>query len=123
MHNQIEKPAGLSHPASTYQTKPRQKDYTKTEHQNKVFDRGLLPTPANFYSKEFPGLKIKSTWVKVICPFYQDDKTSLHISMIGGYFKCNVCDVRGCDVLVFQRLLYNKTFQEAVTVLNAWRIM
>lgn len=85
------------------------------------FLREMLPTPANYYSKEFPDLKIKSEWVKVLCPFHNDHKPSLNISMINGHFKCHACGASGCDVLAFQRLRYQQSFKEAAIALGAWR--
>ncbi len=74
------------------------------------FDRSLLPTPAKYYSHEFPGLKIKSEWVLVRCCFHEDRKPSLNISMIDGHFKCHACGTKGCDIISFHRQRYNIGF-------------
>ena len=84
------------------------------------FDRSLLPSPAAYFSKQFPGLKIKSEWVKVSCCFHSPDrKPSLSISMIDGHFKCFSCDAKGCDVIAFHMLRYKTSFVEAVNYLGA----
>jgi DNA primase len=74
------------------------------------FNRSLLPTPAKYYSQQFPGLKIKSEWVKVHCCFHEDNKPSLSISMIDGHFKCHACDAKGCDIISFHQQRYKLGF-------------
>ena len=84
------------------------------------FNRNLLPTPKEYYSKEFINLHIKSRWAKVRCPFHDDHIPSLSIDLIYGGFKCWSCGAYGGDVLAFQMKRYNQHFKIAVTVLNAW---
>jgi len=85
------------------------------------FDRALLPTPTNYYYKQFPDLKIKSKSVKVRCCFHEpDDNPSLLISMIDGHFKCLACGIKGHDVLAFHMQRYDATFTQAVTYFGAW---
>jgi hypothetical protein len=93
----------------------------KAKRHKRAFNRSLLPTPASYYTEQFPGLKIKSEWVKVRCCFHQPDiNPSLHISMVGGHFKCFSCDAKGCDVIAFHRLRYGVSFADAVTFMGAW---
>ena len=94
---------------------------SNTKRYKRAYNRSLLPTPASYYTKQFPGLKIKSEWVKVRCCFHQpDNKPSLHISMVDGHFRCFSCDAKGCDVIAFHRLRYGVSFPEAVTFMGAW---
>jgi len=90
--------------------------------QNKIsftnFNRALLPTPANYYSKEFPGLKIKQEWVKVLCCFHQDKTPSLNINMVDGHFKCFACGAKGHDIISFHRLRYGSNFIETLRSLG-----
>jgi len=121
MRNKRRRSAGLAGPASTFKIHSIHGNYTRKTGQDTIFNRDLLPTPARYYSIEFPGLKIKSEWVKVICPFHDDHNPSLSINMVGGYFKCHACGSKGCDLLAFQCLRHNQSFQEAVSTLSAWR--
>lgn len=121
MSNQIKKTAGLTHPATTFKTNLVQKNYSKNTYQNKVFDRSLLPSPATYYCKQFPNLRIKSEWVKVICPFHDDHNPSLSINMVKGNFICHGCGTKGHDIIAFQEKRYKQSFPQAVTALGAWR--
>jgi len=85
------------------------------------FNRNLLPLPANYYSKQFPKIRINSEWVKVLCPFHDDHNPSLSINTISGGFKCWACDAHGGDVLAFQMQRYQQPFKEAAIALGAWR--
>jgi len=84
------------------------------------FNRNLLPTPKEYYSKEFINLNINSHWVKARCPFHNDHAPSLSVNLIYGGFKCWSCSACGKDVLDFQMKRYNQDFRKAVTALNAW---
>lgn len=97
----------------------RQSNFTTKQYKNK-FDRALLPTPASYYCKQFPGLKTRSEWVKVRCCFHDDSTPSLNINMVSGHFKCHSCDAKGHDVIAFHMQRYNVNFPKAVTELGAW---
>lgn len=87
---------------------------------NIKFDRNLLPAPAKYYGKQFPGMKINSEWVKVRCCFHQpDNNPSLNISMINGHFKCFSCGAKGGDVIAFHQQRYKLGFKDAVRSLGA----
>jgi hypothetical protein len=101
-------------------TKNQQSNYKKARHY-RTFDKGLLPSPAAYYTQQIPGLKIKSERVKVNCCFHEDTNLSLLISMVQGHFKCFVCGTKGGDIISFHRQRYNFSFPEAVTELGGWR--
>ncbi len=87
----------------------------------KKFNRALLPTPSEYYSKQFPGLKIKLEWVRVKCCFHEpDNNPSLSISMVNGNFKCFACGAKGCDIIAFHRLRYKLSFIETINFFGAW---
>lgn len=94
---------------------------SKTKKYKRTFNRSLLPTPASYYTKQFPRLKIKSEWVKVKCCFHKpDNHPSLNISMIDGHFRCFSCGAAGCDVIAFHTLRYRVSFIDTVTFMGAW---
>jgi hypothetical protein len=95
------------------------RDFTRKRRSRK-FERSLLPTPASYYSKVFPNLKIKSEWVKVRCCFHNDSTPSLSINMVDGHFRCFGCNAKGGDVLAFHMLLHKFNFIEAVNDFGAW---
>lgn len=104
------------------QSQNKQVNYTsKAKGYKRTFNRCLLPTPAAYYTKQFPGMKIKSEWVKVKCCFHEPDTNpSLHISMVDGHFRCFACGAKGCDVIAFHRLRFKASFVEAVNFMGAW---
>jgi len=100
----------------------RQRNYTKnTAKFIQNFDRSLLPSPEEYYLKQFGKLRIKSDWEKVLCPFHDDHTPSLSINLVFGGFRCFVCDAHGKDVLAFQMQRYNQSFKQAAIELGAWR--
>lgn len=82
------------------------------------FNRSLLPTPEKYYNQQFPGLKVKSTWVNVRCCFHEDHIPSLSINMIDGHFKCHACDTKGCDIVSFHQQRYKLGFRETLKALG-----
>lgn len=88
---------------------------------SRQFNRALLPTPADYYSKQFPKFKIKSEWVNVNCCFHSpDSEPSLSLNMVDGHFKCHACDAKGGNVLDFHLLRYKVCFVEAINFFGAW---
>lgn len=88
--------------------------------QSRKFNRDLLPSPASYYSNEFPKLNIHSEWAKVHCCFHDDQHPSLSINMTQGHFKCFACGAKGHDIIAFHRLRYRVSFPEAVSHMRAW---
>jgi hypothetical protein len=112
------KPEGLAPTGFSY--RHSRTNYNSKRNRGK-FNRSLLPTPASYYTHQFPGLKIKSEWIKVKCCFHSPDKNpSLNINMVTGHFRCFSCGAKGCDVIAFHTLRYGMTFNETVTELGAW---
>ncbi len=97
----------------------RRSNFTTKQYKRK-FDRALLPAPTSYYCKQFPGLKIKSEWVKAPCCFHDDNNPSLNINIVHGNFKCHACGIKGHDVIAFHMQRYEITFPQAVTELGAW---
>src|SRR5690348_2828361 len=86
----------------------------------KRINRSLLPTAATYYSKQFPGIKLKSQWVKVFCCFHSDSNPSLSINLISGGFNCFACGAKGGDVISFVMQRYHLTFKEACLQLGVY---
>lgn len=84
------------------------------------FNRSDLPHPEKYYAQQFPGLNIKSKWIKVRCCFHEDRNPSLSINIESGHFKCFSCDAKGCDILAFHQLRYGFDFITAAKDLGAW---
>lgn len=107
--------------------RPRGQRFTKNKPANhtrkryhRQLNRNLLPAPADYYSREFPGLKIKLEWVIVRCCFHDDKIPSLSLHMVSGGFRCFACGIHGGDVLAFQMQRYSMPFVEAVSFFGAW---
>ena len=102
--------------------------YKKTKHGNynknaykRVFNRTLLPTPAQYYCNLFPGLNQSSEWTKVRCCFHKpDNNPSLNINLVEGHFRCFACGIKGHDIIAFHQHKNKVDFQQAVTDLGAW---
>jgi hypothetical protein len=88
---------------------------------HRILDKDLLPLPTQYYSQQFPGMKIKSEWVLVKCCFHDDNHPSLGINIVHGYYKCFACAVKGGDIISFHMKRYNLNFKDAVTELKGWR--
>lgn len=91
----------------------RKKTFLFNVPPSKRINRSALPNPAIFYSKEFPGIKIKSEWTKVRCCFHADSNPSLSINLISGGFNCFACGTKGGDVISFVMQRYQFTFKQA----------
>ena len=102
-------------------TKNKQGNYNKKRYKYKV-DRSLLPTPAAYYNKQFPTLKIRSEWVKVLCCFHEDKTPSLSLSMTQGHFKCHACGTKGGDIIAFHMQRYKFGFLDAARALGALEV-
>jgi DNA primase len=87
---------------------------------NRRFDRKKLPSPVDYYQRQFPKLKVKPKWTNVSCPFHEDSKPSLGIDLTTGGFHCFSCGIRGSDLVSFQMKRYQMTFCEAISFLGAW---
>lgn len=98
----------------------RRKHFTRYENQIQ-FDRSLLPTPAKYYSGEFPGMKIKTEWVKVHCCFHENDTSpSLNLNMVNGNYRCFACGEKGGDIITFHRRRYKKSFKQTLIALGVY---
>ncbi len=83
-------------------------------HYNHIsIDRAALPSPRNYYSEQFPDLKLGSVWATVICPFHEDSKPSLSINLNEGYFRCHGCGAKGGDIISFHKQRNKMSFIEA----------
>lgn len=85
-------------------------------------DFQLLPSPANYYRQQFPGLNRGSEWVKVKCCFHEDRVPSLSLNMLQGHFKCHACGAKGGSILSFHRQRYLLSFVVAARELGALEI-
>lgn len=112
----------INQPHAANRGLPNKKPYhpIKKSYRRK-FDRNLLPTPANYYSKQFSKFRIKSEWVTVRCCFHKDNHPSLTLHMISGRFRCFGCDRRGGDIVSFHMQRYELSFIATVYHFGAWR--
>jgi hypothetical protein len=78
------------------------------------FNLNNLPSPAEYYHREFSTIKTNHNWGQVICPFHNDHKPSLSINMLEGYFKCHACGASGGGIIDFHMLRYDLAFKAAV---------
>tara|TARA_R110002124_G_scaffold195516_3_gene362543 strand:- start:5210 stop:5488 length:279 start_codon:yes stop_codon:yes gene_type:complete len=83
-------------------------------------NKQLLPTPASYYKREFPSMKIKLEKVNVKCPFHDDKTPSLNLNMINGRFYCFACCAKGGDIIDFHMQRYGFNFIETVNFFGAW---
>src|SRR5215470_6870063 len=84
-----------------------------------MIDRSQIPSPREFYTREFPSLRPSSrSWVMTTCCFHRDTRPSLALNLSVGNFVCHACGVKGGDVIDFVRQRYEFTFQAACAYLN-----
>ena len=82
------------------------------------FSNYVLPTPVEYYSKNFSKISTNREWAKVLCPFHDDHHPSLSINLQKGYFKCHSCDAKGGGVVKFHMMKYNLPFKETIKQLE-----
>lgn len=79
-----------------------------------------IPSPLDYFQKEFPNLRANREWTLVRCVFHQPDKNpSLSINLRHGGFRCFACNVKGQGIVAFHRLKHGLSFQEALRELEA----
>ena len=108
-------------PASRGKTKPDYNYYTSSQLNNKrkqFFSDYVLPTPVEYYSKNFSNISTNREWAKVLCPFHDDHKPSLSINLREGFFKCHSCDAKGGGVVKFHMMKNNLPFKETIKQLE-----
>ena len=88
--------------------------------QNFNFDRLRLPSPASYYSMQFPGININRKFVKVLCPFHEDTRPSLSIDMEEGWYKCHACGEGGGGITKFHMTRYSLTYKQTIKELEAF---
>jgi len=84
------------------------------------FNKSRLITPRNYYTPFFPQFDIKKKWIKVLCPFHDDEAPSLSINTEKGCFKCWGCGEKGGDIISFHMKKHGMSFVDAVSHFNAW---
>lgn len=93
----------------------------KKHPQHWQFDAGKLPSPPDYYARQFPGLRVSSgqhAWVTVRCCFHADTQPSLSLHLVSGGFHCFSCGAKGGDVLAFHQKRHGLTFKAAVHALG-----
>jgi hypothetical protein len=97
------------------------KDLQRGERKRR-FDRTRLPAAANYYKPIVGHLRFNAAgWAQVRCVFHEDGHASLSIHRERGAFRCFACNVRGGDILAFERLRSGADFKGAARALGAWR--
>lgn len=81
----------------------------------------MLPSPAEYYSRQGFRLNRGSGWQSFRCPFHEDANPSLRLNVDTGGFFCHGCGAKGGDILEFHRMLLDLSFVEAAKALGAWR--
>ena len=85
-----------------------------------VFNRRLLPKPADYYASEGIRLLGRGAWRDAVCPFHPDTNPSMRVHIEKGAFRCMACGARGGDVLAFHMKSHGLRFTEAAKSLGAW---
>jgi len=93
--------------------------YATQKTRGKV-NRKCLPQPTPYFASQGINLNGDDTWQDAPCPFHPDTKSSLHINVDRGSYRCMVCGARGGDVLAFHQHKHNLNFIEACKQLGAW---
>jgi hypothetical protein len=89
-------------------------------HQQRKFNPQLLPSPVDYYHREFPKMIIKRAgWVNVRCCFHEDNAPSLSINLDFGGFHCFGCGEKGGDIIAFHQRRYHLSFVETVNRFGA----
>jgi len=95
--------------------------YNNTEKLRKIkleFNNALPISIERYYHSEFPKLRVKGVWAKVLCPFHDDHDPSLSINLQDGHFKCHACGAKGGSIVKFHAMRYGLLFREALKALR-----
>lgn len=84
------------------------------------FSRKALPPLIQYYKTQNIILSGDTKWNEATCPFHPDAKSSLHINIERGAYRCMVCGARGSDVLAFHMHKHGLNFVKACKQLGAW---
>ena len=97
-----------------------QKNYTV---QSPRFHREKksLPSPSDFYRKQFPGLRVHGDWALTRCCFHDDGIPSLGVNLVEGHFNCHACGVAGGGIVDFHIKKTGSSFRDAIQELEAGR--
>ena len=87
-----------------------------------LFNRRLLPKPADYYADEGVKLLGRGAWRDALCPFHPDTSPSLRVRIETGAFRCMACGARGGDVLAFHMRRHELRFIDAAKSLGAWEL-
>lgn len=87
-----------------------------------IFNRRMLPKPADYYAGEGVKLLGRGAWRDALCPFHPDSSPSLRVRIETGAFRCMACGARGGDVLAFHMQRHELRFIDAAKALGAWEI-
>ena len=82
-----------------------------------LFGRMPLLSVEAYYQGEFPNLRFKGEWAKVVCPFHEDHHPSLSINLREGHFKCHACGAKGGGIVKFHAMRYGLPYKVAYTAL------
>jgi hypothetical protein len=99
------------------QTKP---SIGKYDRQSINFDNLCIPSPASYYSVQFPGINTSRKFAKVLCPFHDDTRPSLSINLEKGWYKCFSCGAKGGGIEIFHMTRYALTFKQTIKQLEAF---
>jgi hypothetical protein len=84
------------------------------------FDRDRLPDPERYYASELGALHGGGEWRSARCPFHEDTRPSLRVSMETGSYRCFACGAAGGDLLDFHQARHGLGFKDAALALGAW---
>jgi len=112
-----------NHSRGGYNCNTQTKTSTKGGHRQKInFDHLHLPSPASYYSVQFPGISTNRKLVKVICPFHDDTRPSLSINLEEGWYKCHACGEGGGGIIKFHMARYSLSYKQTIKELEAFSV-
>jgi hypothetical protein len=110
-----------NHARGGYNSNTQKKGSTqKHAGQNFNVDHLRLPSPASYYSMQFPGISTNRKLVKVICPFHDDTRPSLSINLEEGWYKCHACGEGGGGITKFHMTKFSLTYKQTIKELEAF---
>ena len=101
-------------------TKATIEDHGNTKYSsiNKSFDDLNLISPAEYYHRVFPDISTNRDWIKVRCPFHDDNNPSLSINLKAGWYRCHSCGEKGGGIVKFHMTKHGLDFKQAIKELE-----
>lgn len=98
----------------------RSNNTKKSEKYKRKFNRDLLPSASDYYSKELKRFYRRKNQATALCPFHNERNPSFSVNLTSGSFLYFSCGISGGDIISFCMKIHNVNFINACKALGVW---